>query len=99
MLPLSPYADDVRQELNCWGDDVPVKVVYLTSDALKKQTMRGGPPPEELAGIVNLYWSARYLYIGCKLGAQPQIEMRWVGAGCGWGGCGDQGTCGDAAAA
>jgi hypothetical protein len=78
VLPLSPYADDVRRELNCWGDDVPVKVVYLSSEGVKKQVMRGGPPPEELAGIVNLYWKARYLYIGCKLGAQPQVEGRWV---------------------
>jgi hypothetical protein len=77
-LPVSPYADDVRQELNCWGDDVPVKVVYLTSDSLKKQMMRGGPPPDAIAPIINLYWSAKYVYIGGKLGAQPQVEMRWV---------------------
>jgi hypothetical protein len=76
--PVSPQADEVRQDLNCWGNDVPVKVVYLTSDTVKKQLMRGGPPPEALAKIVDLYWSAKYLYLGCKLGAQPQVEMRWV---------------------
>ncbi len=68
-LPLNPQADEIRQDLNCWGEDVPVKVVYVTSDAVKKQMMRGGPPPEELAGMANLYWSARYIYVGCKLGA------------------------------
>jgi hypothetical protein len=78
VLPLNPHADDVRQELNCWGDDVPVKIVYLTSDSLKKQMMRGGPPPAEIAAMANLYWSARYFYVGVKLGEHPQVEARWV---------------------
>jgi hypothetical protein len=78
VLPLSPHANDVRQELNCRGDNVPVKIVYLTSDSLKKQMLIGGPPPAEIAAMANLYWSARYVYAGVKLGAHPQVEARWV---------------------
>jgi hypothetical protein len=76
--PLSPQADDVREELNCWGDDVPVRSLLLTSEAVKKHTMRGGPPPESLRPLADLYFSARYIYFGGKLGAHPQVEMRWV---------------------
>jgi hypothetical protein len=76
--PLNPNADVLRQALNCWGDDVPVKTVLTSSDSIKKQLMRNGPPPAVLGPIANLYWSARYIYVGAKLGSNPQIEARWV---------------------
>jgi hypothetical protein len=76
--PLSPQADDIREYLNCWGDDVPLKIVYLTSDPVRKQLMRGGPPPDAVAPMVSLYWSAKYLFIGAKLGVDPKLHVRWV---------------------
>jgi hypothetical protein len=76
--PLSPQADEIRQDLNCWRDDVPVKAVYVTSESVRKQLMRGGAPPPVLLPLANLYFSAKYVYIGAKLGAHPQIEARWV---------------------
>ncbi len=76
--PLSPRADDVRQDLNCWGDDVPVKVVYVSSETVKKRLMQEGAPPPVLMPLANLYFSCKYIYFGAKLGAHPQIESRWV---------------------
>ncbi|MGA2441069.1 MAG: hypothetical protein ABSH08_08925 [Tepidisphaeraceae bacterium] len=76
--PLSPQADDVRQDLNCWGDDVPLKVVYLSSDPVRKALTIGGPPPDSIAPMVTLYWSAKYLYIGARLGVDPNVHIRWV---------------------
>ncbi|MGD0464339.1 MAG: hypothetical protein ABSB74_17790 [Tepidisphaeraceae bacterium] len=76
--PLSPQADEVRRELNCWGEDVPVKVVYVSSEPVKKQLMRGGTPPAVLMPLANLYFSAKYIYFGAKLGVHPQIEARWA---------------------
>jgi hypothetical protein len=76
--PVSPQADEIRQDINCWGDDVPFKVVYPTSNRLKEQFARNGPPPAAIADIYKLYWDAKYLYVGAKLGAEPQLEMRWV---------------------
>jgi hypothetical protein len=76
--PPSPQAAALRQAMNCWGDDVPVKMLLTTSESIKKQLMRDGPPPAVLVPIANLYWSAQYIYIGAKLGAEPEIEARWV---------------------
>jgi hypothetical protein len=76
--PLSPQADEIRQDLNCWGDDVPVKVVYAAGESVKKQLMRGNKPPPMLMPLANLYFSAKYIYFGAKLGPHPQIEARWV---------------------
>jgi hypothetical protein len=76
--PLNPNADTLRQALNCWGDDVPVKTVLTSSANIKRQLMRNGPPPAVLQPIANLFWSAQYIYAGAKLGADPQIEARWV---------------------
>jgi hypothetical protein len=76
--PLSPQADDVRQDLNCWGEDVPLKILYLTSDPVRKQLTRGGPPPDAIAPMVSLFWSAKYLFIGAMLGADPKVHIRWV---------------------
>jgi hypothetical protein len=76
--PLSPQADEIRQDLNCWGNDVPVNAVYATGESVRKQLMRGGAPPPVLLPLANLYFSAKYIYIGAKLGAHPQIEARWV---------------------
>ena len=84
-LPVSPYADDVRQELNCWGNDVPVKVVYLTSDSMKKQLMRGGPPPEAVAKIVDLYWMRQISLHRRKTWRTPAGGDALGRAGCGWG--------------
>jgi hypothetical protein len=77
-FPLSVQADDIRAELNCWGDDVPIKGVYLASEPVKQQMIQGGPPPDALVGIAKLYWSAKYIYVGGKLGADPQAEARWA---------------------
>jgi hypothetical protein len=76
--PPSPQAAALRQAMNCWGDDVPVKMLLTTSESVKKQLMTDGPPPAVLAPMANLYWSARYIYVGAKLGAEPEIEARWV---------------------
>jgi hypothetical protein len=76
--PLSPQADDVRQNLNCWGEDVPLKILYLTSDPVRKQLTRGGPPPDAVAPMVSLFWSAKYLFIGATLGVDPKVHVRWA---------------------
>jgi hypothetical protein len=76
--PLSPQADDVRQDLNCWGDDVPLKILFLTSGPVRKELTRGGPPPDAIAPMVALFWNAKYLFIGAKLGVDPKIQVRWV---------------------
>jgi hypothetical protein len=76
--PLSPQADDIRQDLNCWGEDVPLKILYLTSDPVRKQLMRGGPPPDAVAPMVTLFWSAKCLFIGARLGVDPKVQVRWV---------------------
>jgi hypothetical protein len=76
--PLNPQADDIRLALNCWGDDVPAKVVFLTSDTLKNDSTRGGPPPAALVDMFNAYWSIKFIYIGARLGAEPLLHMRWV---------------------
>jgi hypothetical protein len=74
---LSPLAEQVREELNCWGD-VPIKAVYPNPSALKKALGRNGQLPSALAGMANLFWAAKYVYFGAELGAEPQVEMRWV---------------------
>ncbi len=76
--PLNPNADALRQALNCWGDEVPVKTVLTSSANIKRQLMRNGPPPASFQPIANLFWSAQYIYAGAKLGADPKIEARWV---------------------
>jgi hypothetical protein len=76
--PLNPNAEALREALNCWGDDVPVKTVLTSSANIKRLLMRDGPPPAVLQPIVNLFWSAQYIYAGAKLGADPRIEARWV---------------------
>jgi len=78
IAPVSPRADEVRRELNSWGQDVPVKVVYVTSDALKRNMMNGGSPPDEVAPVADLFWKAQYLYIGARLGMHPAIRADWV---------------------
>jgi len=75
--PLSPQADDIRQNLNCWGEEVPLKILYLTSDPVRKQLMRGGPPPDPIAPMVALFWNAKYLFIGATLGVDPKVRIRW----------------------
>jgi hypothetical protein len=76
--PPSPHADDVRLALNCCGDDMPIKVVFVMSDPVKHAMMQGGPPPPPLYTITDLYWAAKYIYVGGKLGADPSVEARWV---------------------
>jgi hypothetical protein len=76
--PLNPQADAIRLALNCWGDDVPIKVVYITSDTIQRDSTRPGPPPAPVADLFNLYWSVKYVYIGARLGAEPLLYVRWV---------------------
>lgn len=75
--PLSPQADFVREALKS-GGDVPARIVYLTSEPVKRQLLKHGPPPAALREMANLYWSAKYVYVGITLGVHPQIEARWV---------------------
>jgi hypothetical protein len=77
-LPISPRADEIRRDLNTWGDDVPVKVVYVTSDALKRNMMSGGSPPDEIAPVADLFWKAQFIYVGVRLGMHPAIRADWV---------------------
>jgi hypothetical protein len=77
--PISPQAELVRETLSI-GGDVPIRAVYLTSEPVKRQLIRGGPPPAEFRAMTNLYWNARYIYIGAMLGAHPQIDVRWAAA-------------------
>ncbi|HEX4053443.1 MAG TPA: hypothetical protein VHX86_04185 [Tepidisphaeraceae bacterium] len=75
--PLSPQADFVREALKT-GGDVPVRLVYVTSEPVKRRLLKGGPPPAALTKTFDLYLSAKYIYVGMTLGAHPQIEGRWV---------------------
>jgi hypothetical protein len=76
--PTSSKADDIRLALNCCGDDMPIKVAFVMSEPVKHAMMQGGPPPVPLDAISDLYWAAKYIYIGAKLGADPSMEARWA---------------------
>jgi hypothetical protein len=76
--PLTPRAEEFRQDLECWGDDVPFRIVYIPTQPMKAAAANPGQMPHPVFEMFNVFLSAKYLYIGGLLGADPQLEIRWA---------------------
>jgi hypothetical protein len=75
--PLNPQADMARAALNCWTDDAGLKIVYFPSAAYSRSVSSGGAPAP-IQRMIELFEKCQYLFVGGRLGAHPQLEVRWA---------------------
>jgi hypothetical protein len=75
--PVNPQADMVRAALNCWTDDAGLKIVYFPSEAYNRSVASAGPPAP-IQRMIELFEKCQYLFVGGRLGAHPQLEIRWA---------------------